>query len=86
MEDDMAEFEESIKRRVINCIVDNLNLKPEDITPESKLEDDLGLDSLEIMELSFALEEEFATDIEDEVIFAWKTVGDIMQWVTAEAL
>lgn len=82
----MAEFEESIKRRVINCIVDNLNLKPEDITPESKLEDDLGLDSLEIMELSFALEEEFATDIEDEVIFAWKTVGDIMQWVTAEAL
>ena len=56
----------SIKRRVNKVIVEQLGVNPEDVKPESSLIDDFGADSVDLIELVMALEEEFDTKISDE--------------------
>lgn len=58
----MSSTEERVKR----IIVDQLGVKEEDVKSSSKFIEDLGADSLDIVELVMALEEEFGTEIPDE--------------------
>lgn len=53
--------------RVRDVIVTQLKLKPEEVTPESHLIDDLRADSLDIVDLTIALEEAFSGDTEFEI-------------------
>lgn len=53
--------------RVRDVIVTQLKVKPEEVTPESHLIDDLRADSLDIVDLTIALEEAFSGDAEFEI-------------------
>ena len=51
----------------------------------SRLDEDLALDSLDMVELMFSVEEEFDLEITDEEAEAWKTVADVVSYVESHA-
>ncbi|MFZ9886818.1 MAG: acyl carrier protein [Myxococcota bacterium] len=71
----------NIETRVRSIIADQLGLSEEDIQPEKKFIEDLGADSLDIVELIMAMEEEFQTEIPDEEAEKIRTVGDAIEYV-----
>jgi len=73
--------EKSIEQRVKDIIVEQLGVKPEQVTPEAKFIEDLGADSLDTGELVMALEEEFGSEIPDEQAEKLQSVGDVIKYV-----
>jgi acyl carrier protein len=73
----------AIEARVTSIIADQLGLSEDDIKPDSKFIEDLGADSLDIVELIMAMEEEFQTEIPDEEAEKIRTVGDAIEYVKA---
>ncbi|MCC6933838.1 MAG: acyl carrier protein [Deltaproteobacteria bacterium] len=67
--------------RVKAIIVEQLNVPAEEITPEASFIDDLGADSLDIVELVMALEEEYDIEISDEEAEKIQTVGDAVSYI-----
>lgn len=61
--------------KVKAIVAEQLEVKPEEITPDSSFANDLGADSLDTVELVMALEEEFGIEIPDEVAEQIDTVG-----------
>ena len=59
-----------------------LEIDPEEITPETDLEEDLDMDSLDGTELLLALEEEFDLEIDEDTARGFRTVGDIIDYVS----
>ena len=78
----MAAFSED---RVKEIIAKELEVGPQQLTPEAKFIEDLGADSLDIVELVMALEEEFGIDIPDEDAEKMKTVGDALSYLKSHA-
>ena len=66
-----------IDQRVKDIIVEQLGVKPDQVTPEAKIIEDLGADSLDTVELIMALEEEFGIEVPDEQAEKLTTVGDV---------
>ena len=64
--------------KLINIIASRLSLDVDDITLDSVITDDLGADSLNIVELAFDIEREFSVKASDEDIMGIKTVEDIL--------
>ncbi|MDD2227310.1 MAG: acyl carrier protein [Clostridia bacterium] len=62
-------------------IAKELNIDPDKITAESKLSEDLAVDSLDALELIMTLEEEFDISIPDNEAQNFKTVGDIITFI-----
>ncbi len=60
---------------------EQLDLDEDDITMDSKLADDLGADSLDVVDLIMAIEDEFEVEILDEDIENVSTVGDIVNYI-----
>jgi acyl carrier protein len=71
--------------RVKEIIVKELEVDIKQLTPEAKFIEDLGADSLDIVELVMALEEAFNVDIPDEDADKLKTVGDAMKYLQEHA-
>jgi acyl carrier protein len=71
--------------RVKEIIARELEVEVKQLTPEAKFIEDLGADSLDIVELVMALEEEFGLDIPDEEADKLKTVGDAMNYLKSHA-
>ena len=69
--------------KIKEILVDNLDCKEEDIKPESLVMKDLGADSLDMVELAMAFEEEFSVKIETDDISKIKTVQDIADFIAA---
>ncbi|MGB9678993.1 MAG: acyl carrier protein [Thermoanaerobacteraceae bacterium] len=67
--------------KVRDIIVEQLGVDPDEVTMESSFIDDLGADSLDIVELVMALEEEFDIEIPDEDAEKIKTVGDVVEYL-----
>ena len=65
--------------------VETLNCDAEDVTLEASLQEDLDADSLEAVELAMALEEAFGITIEDDELANFKTVGNIVAYLNAQA-
>ncbi len=76
---------EEILDKVKSVIVDQLTVEEDDVTEEASFVDDLGADSLDIVELVMALEEEFGISIPDEEAENIKTVGDAVSYIGAHA-
>mgnify|MGYP001564231792 FL=1 len=74
----MATFNED---KVKEIVAKELEVDVKQLTPEAKFIEDLGADSLDIVELVMALEEEFGLDIPDEDADKLKTVGDAMDYL-----
>ena len=70
-----------IDQRVKDIIVEQLGVKPEQVTPEAKFIEDLGADSLDTVELVMALEEEFGIEVPDEQAEKLQSVGDVMKYI-----
>ena len=70
--------------KVKEIIASQLNVSAEKITEESKLVEDLGDDSLDMVELLMAFEDEFSTTISDEIAVTIKTVSDIVKMIEAK--
>jgi acyl carrier protein len=71
--------------RVKEIIAKELEVEVKQLTPDAKFIEDLGADSLDIVELVMALEEEFGLDIPDEEADKLKTVGDAMNYLKSHA-
>lgn len=67
--------------QVKKILCEQLDLDDEQVTMESAIIEDLGADSLDIVDLVMTLEEEFDTEIPDEDIEGLKTVGDIVKYI-----
>jgi acyl carrier protein len=74
----MASFDET---KIKEVIARELEVDVKQLTSEAKFIEDLGADSLDIVELVMALEEEFGIDIPDEDADKLKTVGDAMNYL-----
>ncbi|ASW42948.1 acyl carrier protein [Clostridium isatidis] len=67
--------------KVREIIADKLSINEADITMESSFVDDLNADSLDLVELMMALEDELNTEIPDEDAEGFKTVGDVVEYL-----
>lgn len=70
-----------IFEQVKKILCDQLDLDEEQVTEDSEVIDDLGADSLDIVDLVMTLEEDFDTEIPDEDIENLRTVGDIVKYI-----
>ena len=73
----MNEIEERVKK----IVVEQLGVKPEEVTVDASFVDDLGADSLDTVELVMALEEEFETEIPDEDAEKIITIKDAVAYI-----
>lgn len=67
--------------KVRDIVVDQLDADENDVTMESSIVDDLGADSLDVVDLVMSIEEEFDVEIPDEEVENIKTVGDIVKYI-----
>jgi acyl carrier protein len=73
--------EKSIEEKVKDIIVEQLGVNPEQVTPQASFIEDLGADSLDIVELVMAFEEEFGVEVPDEDAEKLQTVGDVIKYI-----
>ncbi len=71
----------TVEERVKNIIVEQLSVEADSVTPDASFVDDLGADSLDIVELVMEMEEEFDLEIPDEDAEKIKSVGDAVKYV-----
>lgn len=76
-----ADIESTVKE----IIVEQLDVKPEEVSEAKTFTDDLGADSLAIVELVLALEEKFEVKIPDDEVDKIKTVGDAIAYIKENA-
>lgn len=67
--------------KVREILAEQLDVKAEEITMESQIADDLGADSLDVVDLLMSLEDEFDVEIPDEEIENIKTVGNLVNYL-----
>ena len=80
---------DSLEDRINKIIVDQLNVNEEQVTPEASFVDDLGADSLDLVELIMSLEDEFKEEVGGEIPEAdaekLTSVGDVITYVKGKA-
>ncbi len=72
---------QSTEDKVIAIVCEQLDVKREDVSPSKSFTEDLGADSLAIVELVLAFEEAFALKIPDAEVDSIKTVGDAINYI-----
>ncbi len=77
--------DKSIEEKVKDIIVEQLGVNPEQVTPQASFIEDLGADSLDIVELVMAFEEEFSVEVPDEDAEKLQTVGDVIKYIEERA-
>lgn len=70
--------------KVKEIVVEQLGVEEDEVTIESSFIDDLGADSLDIVELIMALEEEFDIEVPDEEAEKITTVGDVVEYIKSQ--
>ena len=75
---------EEVLAKLKDIVTDRLNVEEEQIKPEASFVEDLGADSLDIVELIMGIEEEFDIEIPDEDAEKLTTVGEAMNYVKAK--
>lgn len=75
----------ALEDRVAEIIVDQLGCTKQEVVPEASFIDDLGADSLDIVELVMAMEEEFDLEIPDDAAEQIQTIGDAINYLRQKA-
>lgn len=73
--------EKSVEEKVKSIIIEQLGVNPEQVTSAAKFIEDLGADSLDVVELVMAFEEEFSVEVPDEDAEKLLTVGDVVKYI-----
>ena len=72
----------SIKpERILDMVFEQLELQPSQITMESSMADELGADSLDLVDIIMSIEDEFDVDIPDEEVEKLRCVGDLVHYI-----
>jgi acyl carrier protein len=74
----------SVEERVIEIVCENLGVNKEQVTRQTSFQEDIGADSLDIVELVMELEEEFEITIPDDQAEKIKTVGEAIDYIERE--
>jgi len=74
-------METDLEKRVAEMIIEQLGATKEEIVPEASFIDDLGADSLDIVELVMAMEESFDIEIPDDDAEKIQTIGDAVAYL-----
>ncbi len=80
----MSENIQDIEAKVREIVAQQLGKNVDQVTPEASFRDDLGADSLDVVELVMALEEEFGIEIPDEDAEKISTVGQAIDYIKAK--
>ena len=72
----------NILEKVKSIVVDQLDASPDQVNPEAKFVEDLGADSLDVVEMIMALEQEFDISISDDEAEKLQSVGDVVTYIT----
>lgn len=71
----------SMEEKVKKIVAEKLSVEPEEVIPEASFVDDLGADSLDLVELIMAMEEAFDIEIPDEEAEKIQTVQDALDYI-----
>ncbi|MDZ4164662.1 MAG: acyl carrier protein [Smithellaceae bacterium] len=75
----------TIEEKVVDIIVEQLEVTKEECVPEASFIDDLGADSLDLVELIMELEESFAIQISDEELEKIRTIQDVIDFIKTKS-
>lgn len=67
--------------KIKTILADQLDVDAEEMSLDTKIADDLGADSLDVVELLMSIEDEFEVEIPDEEIEKLKTIGDVVEYI-----
>lgn len=70
--------------KVKSIVADQLDVEEEKVTAEASITEDLGADSLDVVDLVMSIEDEFEIEIPDEAVEGIKTVGDIVSYIESK--
>ena len=76
--EEMANF---LNEKLKDIVAEQLGVEPDEVTTEANIQEDLGADSLDIVDLITTIEDEFDISIPDEAVEEIKTVGDIVNYI-----
>jgi acyl carrier protein len=76
---------ENLGDRIRTIVVEQLGVEPAEVTANASILDDLGADSLDVVELVMALEEEFDIEVPDEAVESIRTIADMERYVSEHA-
>lgn len=71
----------SVFEKLQKIIAEQLEIDEKEITPDSDIIDDLGADSLDIVDLVMSIEDEFGIEVPDEAVEEIKTVDDAVKYI-----
>lgn len=74
-----------VLEKVKAILAEQFDYEEDKITPETTIADDLGADSLDVVDLLMSIEEEFEIEVPDEEIENIKTVGDLVKYIEANS-
>lgn len=74
-----------VDEKIKNIIIEQLGVSADEVVPEASFVDDLGADSLDLVELVMVLEEEFGKEIPDEDAEKIQTVQDVTNYMKAQS-
>lgn len=77
----MVNFNPTVEEKVKALIVEHLSVEPDKVDPDARFGEDLDADSLDLVELIMAIEEEFGIEIPDGAAEEMKTVKDIVAFI-----
>ena len=67
--------------KIVDIIKEQLNIDDVEITEDTSFKDDLGVDSLDLLELVMAFEEEYSIELDPEELEGIQTVGDVIEFI-----
>ena len=70
-----------VLEKIKKILAEQLDVDVEEMTADTKIAEDLGADSLDVVELLMAIEDEFEVEVPDEEIENIKTVGDVAEYI-----
>ena len=76
---------DTLEQQVRSIVAEQLGVDSAEVTADANILDDLGADSLDVVEMVMALEEAFDIEVPDEVVERLKTVADIERYVSKAA-
>ena len=76
---------DSLELKVRNIVAEQLGVDLAEVTPDARILDDLGADSLDVVEMVMSIEEAFDIEVPDEDVEELRTVADVERYVTRAA-